>query len=196
MRGTVPGLINRTPYRTRMPSVYQDDDLLGRMLSAVDEVIAPVIVTVDGLHHYVDPWLAPADFVDMLAAWMGLDLDDHVPLEGRRAAVSGAMNLHRMRGTMRGITEGIQLLVGPSVNVNVADNGGATASSQPGGPLPGSAQAELKVTLTGKVDDAVLARVTEVVRALAPAHIPTSVAWATPPARPTAAAPAPAPEST
>lgn len=187
MRGTVPGLINRTPYRTRMPSVYQDDDLLGRMLAAVDEVIAPVIVTVDGLHHYVDPWLAPADFVDMLAAWMGLDLDDHVPLDGRRAAVSGAMRLHRMRGTMRGIAEGIQLLVGSAVTVSVTDNGGASASTEPGGPLPGSAQAELRVTLTGKADDALLARVTEVARVLAPAHVPTTVTWAAPPAR--AAAP-------
>ena len=49
MRGTVPGLSTRLPMGVQLPGLLQDDPLLQRMVSAFDEVLAPVIGVLDDL---------------------------------------------------------------------------------------------------------------------------------------------------
>jgi len=47
-----------------------------RFCSAFDEVLAPVFATLDGLPAYLDPALASEDFLDWLADWVGLVLNE------------------------------------------------------------------------------------------------------------------------
>ena len=98
-RGIVAGLATPAPLVQRLPGVLQDDEFTQRFVGAFDEAYAPILATLDSLACYFDPRLAPADFVDYLAGWVGVQLDDSWDLEQRRAIVAGAALVHRSRGT-------------------------------------------------------------------------------------------------
>ena len=74
MRGIVPDLASAVPIAQRLPGVYQEGDFTQRFVSTFDTALAPVIATLDGLPGYVDPWLAPPDFLDWLAGWVGVEV--------------------------------------------------------------------------------------------------------------------------
>ncbi len=116
-RGTVPGL--SSPYRIAefLPSVYQEDDpFIQRFTAGLDEVLAPVLSTLDCMEAYVDPHLTPEDFLGWLGSWVGAVVDEETPLALRRAAVAHAAALHRSRGTLGGLQALVELLTGGLVD--------------------------------------------------------------------------------
>jgi len=170
VRGLVPGLDSPVPLVHRIPGVLQDDDFTVRFVSAFDAGFAPVLATLDGLAAYVDPWLAPPDFVDWLAGWVGVEPDDAWSLEQRRAVVAGAALVHRRRGTARGIVEALELALGAQVELE--DSGGCTWASEPGSPVPASGPPSFTVRLLVEDPDAIdRRRVEMVLDAVKPAHV-------------------------
>lgn len=170
MRTALADLPTPHPIGQRLPAVYLDDDFILRFTSALDEVLAPVFVTLDCFASYLDPWLAPPDFLDWLAGWVALRIDESWPEELRRELIAHAVELHRWRGTRRGLAAHARLLTGGQVEV--FDSGGCTAADHPGGPLPGSAPPRVllrvRVADPTSVDQRQLhAAITEVV----PAHV-------------------------
>lgn len=179
-RGMVPGLPSPVPLVHRLPGVLQDDDFTRRFVSAFDDAYAPILVTLDSLSCYFDPQLAPPDFVDYLAGWVGIALDDSWTLEQRRAIVSGAAAVHRRRGTRRGMEEALGLGLG--ARVSVSDTGGCTWSATPGGPLPGSTPARMEVRIeVDAPDDVDPRRVESLIEATKPAHVAHTVVTTTRP---------------
>ncbi|MET8729398.1 phage tail protein [Streptomyces parvus] len=176
-RAAVPGLPSRYPIGELLPALYADDDLAQRFTAGLDTVLAPVLSTLDNLPAYVDPALAPADFLPWLASWVGVEADPAWPVELRRAVVAHAVELHRWRGTRRGLVERLRLVCG--VHAEVRDGGGATWSAEPGAALPPPPTGELLVRVwpvrAGDGADAVDAvdahRVLEVAAASCPAHL-------------------------
>ncbi|MCB7134955.1 phage tail protein [Cellulosimicrobium marinum] len=170
-RGAVPGLASPVPFASLLPGVYLDDDLLGRFVAAFDDALAPVFLTLDGLHGYVDPWLAPRDHLERVAAWVGVDLDPAWPTSRCREVVAGAARTHRLRGTARGVAEAVRAVV--DAQVDVTDTGGVTGSTEPGADLPGSPGPAFHVRVVAAdattVDER---RVREVVAAARPVHVP------------------------
>ncbi|WNF29706.1 phage tail protein I [Streptomyces sp. C11-1] len=170
-RASVPGLPSRYPIGDLLPALYADDDLAQRFTAGLDTVLAPVLSTLDNLPAYVDPALAPADFLPWLASWVGVDVDPAWPVELRRAVVARAVELHRWRGTRRGLVERLRLCCG--VHADVLDGGGATWSATPGAALPPPPAGELLVRVWpvrdgDAVDDR---RVLDVVTASCPVHL-------------------------
>ncbi|MFD5825206.1 phage tail protein [Lentzea sp. NPDC060358] len=173
MRSAVDDLVSPHPLGERMPAVYTDDDFTQRFTTALDEVLAPVFTVLDCFSSYLDPRLAPADFVDWLAGWVALDLDESWSTGQRRELVARAVHLHRLRGTNRGIADHVELLTGG--RVEVVDSGGTATSATPGGPLPGTSPAHVLIRIRVADPDAVdRARVTAAVRRMVPAHVATT----------------------
>jgi phage tail-like protein len=112
-----------------LPGLYQDDPMVGAWLSALDEVLAPVFLTLDGFPAYLDPWLTPADFVPWLAGWVGLVLDPAWPMGRRRAGIARAAELYRLRGTAAGVAAAVELATG--VSPEVTESGGSAWSPRP-----------------------------------------------------------------
>ncbi|MFD4018393.1 phage tail protein [Streptomyces sindenensis] len=176
-RAAVPGLPSRYPIGELLPALYADDDLAQRFTAGLDTVLAPVLSTLDNLPAYVDPALAPADFLPWLASWVGVEADPAWPVELRRAVVAHAVDLHRWRGTRRGLVERLRLVCG--VHAEVRDGGGATWSAEPGAALPPPPTGELLVRVwpvrgpdgAGRVDAVDVHRVVEVATASCPAHL-------------------------
>jgi phage tail-like protein len=170
MRGTVEGLTTPHPLGELLPGVYQEDAFAQRLCDALDSVLAPVIATLDCLEAYLDPELTPLDFLDWLAGWVAVTLDQNWPEERRRALVANAGELYRWHGTVKGITEHVALYTG--VSPEVTDSGGAVWSPVPGGPLPGSPTFEVVVRVR-VADPSTLNpnHLDAVVSAVKPAHV-------------------------
>jgi phage tail-like protein len=172
--GTVADLATPHPIGELLPAVYSEDDFTQRFTGALDEVLAPVLSTLDCLDAYLDPSLAPTDFVDWLAGWVALPLGEGWSIERRRRLVAAAVALHRRRGTRGGLADLVALVTGGQVEVS--ESGGCAASPQAGGDLPGQAQPYLRVRV--RVSDPAgvnLVRLTDLVAANKPAHLPHTV---------------------
>jgi phage tail-like protein len=149
MRGLVPGLPSPSPLLDMLPSIYQEDPFTERFVGGFDDVLAPVLSTVDCLVDYLDPLLAPEDFLAWLSGWVGIDLDEGWPLERRRAVVASAVEMYRMRGTVAGLRAHLEVLTGGEVDI--ADSGGVAWSLDPAADLPG--QAHPRVAVRVRVSD-------------------------------------------
>ena len=125
---------------------WQRRNFAMRFLSAFDEVLAPVFVTLDNLDAYLDVRLTPGDFVDWLAGWVDLMPNHAWPVPRRRERIARAAHLVRSWGTAQGIRNYIAAFAGvdPS-NVEIIENGGVAYSPTPGGELPGTPEPHLKV---------------------------------------------------
>jgi phage tail-like protein len=127
VRGIVPDLASGVPIAQRLPGVYQEEEFTQRFVSTFDTALAPVIATLDGLPGYVDPWLAPTDFLDWLAGWVGVEIDEEWTVPQRRQIVSGAALMHRRRGTAAGIADVVRLTVDDECDVEVEESGTSLA---------------------------------------------------------------------
>ena len=171
MRGVIEGLESAAPLLYRLPGTYQDDPFTARFVAAFDDALAPVLLTLDNLAAYVDPDLAPDDFVAFLAGWVGVELDEQTGSEDRRRAVRSAVTAYHRRGT----AEGLALVVGHATDgeVEVTETGGARWSTSPGADLPGEPAPRVTIRVTvADPNDVDLPRLRAVVEAATPAHVP------------------------
>ena len=174
MRGAGAVLANPFPMGERLPGLFLDDDFVQRFVSAFDEALAPAVAALDNLPAYLDPAVAPADFVEWLAGWVGVSLDENWPLDRRRELIARAATLYRRRGTAGALADQVALYAG--VLPEVIETGGVAWSAEPDGPLPGSADPRLTVRVTVPDPSAVDVRRLEAIVAEAkPAHVPATL---------------------
>lgn len=99
-----------------------------RFTEALDEVLAPVLATLDNLPAYFDPKTAPEHFLDWLAGWVGLELFEKWPAELRRRLVADAVKRHRQRGTMLGVENVVAIFVDVNPEqITIRESGGVWA---------------------------------------------------------------------
>lgn len=199
-RGAVDGLVSPHPLGEGLPAIYLEDVFVQRLTSALDLVLAPVFSSLDNLEWYLDPRLAPSDFVRWLGSWVGMVFDETVPLERQRELISCAAQLYSVRGTIRGLASHLRIASGAAIEID--DSGGTAWYTTSGNPPPGRPGFEMVVRLrvdgTTHVD---LQEVGTLVSAAKPAHVVHRIELIgpeSPPSAPPAVSPqAPAePEST
>ena len=173
-RGVLAGLVSPRPIGAELPAVFQEDDFCQRFTGGLDEVLAPVFTTLDCLEAYLDPALAPEDFVDWLAGWVGVELDETWSRERRRRLVHEAVALYRRRGTPEGLSAHVELYAG--VAPRLEESGGCSWSESANTPLPGSPRPHLAVVLEIGDEQVLNDRTLErIVAASRPAHLPFEV---------------------
>jgi phage tail-like protein len=169
-RASIPGLRSRHPIGELLPAMFADDDLAQRFTAGLDTVLAPVFSSLDNLAAYFQPRLAPMDFLAWLADWVAVEADPGWPQEVRRAMVERAVELHRWRGTRRGLEERLRLVLG--VGAQIVDGGGVAWSTSPEPALPPAPTGEVLVRVwperTAVVDEE---QVLAVARASCPVHL-------------------------
>ncbi|WP_375386963.1 phage tail protein [uncultured Amnibacterium sp.] len=177
MRGTVDGLGVATPLSTRLPGVLQDDAFIELLCGAVDELLAPVLLTLDSLEAYVDPALTPQDFLPWLGTWVGFDSGAGWGADRTRALIARATAMHAGRGTIEGVRFAVSVAAGADAVVVVEDTGGVAVSAVPDGRPPAGGPARVTVTVTGPETAApeYQQRLRSVVAAAVPASVPFTV---------------------
>lgn len=177
-RGTTQHVPVTRPLIRELPAIYQDGLFLERFTSGLDSVVAPAMATLDCVHAYIDPAVAPADFVEWLGGWVGARLEEDWKLERRRAFVANAVRIFAMRGTASGLIEELEMYSGGRVEV---DDPGAVWTS--GTPTGEGQRADRRtedrtVRVTVDVPDSATinwAALRTMVRDAVPAHLPVEI---------------------
>jgi phage tail-like protein len=134
LRESPPTASARAYLRSGLPAMYTDRDRIrparGRgpafgleFVSALEEVLDPVVAVLDCLPSHLLPEMAPLRMVDLMGCWLGVEMDERWPLEQRRALVRQAPELARWRGTRRGLEMALGLIY-PNLPFRVVDRGG------------------------------------------------------------------------
>jgi phage tail-like protein len=145
-RGLVDDLRSPHPLGAHLPAVYQvKDPFTMGLAAACDDILAPIFASLDSFDSYLDPALTPLDFLQWLGTWVGLALDESWTPERRRAFVAEASALYKVRGTLGGLRDYLELLTGGEVGVE--DSGGTAWSTESGSPFPGRPDFEVTITL-------------------------------------------------
>jgi phage tail-like protein len=170
MRSTIQDLETAAPLGPMLPAIYQEDEFSMRFVAGFDEVLAPILLTLDCLIDYFDPALTPTDFLDWLASWVGIEVDESWATERRRAAVATAVEMYRMRGTISGLRANLEVLSGGQVEIT--DSGGVAWSTKPMGELPGQDSPRLAVRVTvSDASERTTKAIDSIVTTAKPAHV-------------------------
>lgn len=166
-RSGLDGINSPHPIGLTLSAPFQEDDFAQRFTAGLDKVLAPVFLTLDNIDAYFDPHLAPDDFLDWLSTWVGLSLDENWHLSKQRRLISQAVELYAWRGTIKGVAALVEIYA--DVVPEISENGGISTSDVPGGEVPGSPEATMKVTVRGA--DVEASRIDVIVSAAKPAHV-------------------------
>ena len=115
-----------------LPAVYSEDDRsrrsLERYLAVLQATAGGIDRTIGAIRRLFDPKAVPAGpFLDYLAAWLGVSLEEDWPDAQKRRHLVAAPGLLRGRGTVKGLRDALR--------VNLADAAGdAALAAYPGLP--------------------------------------------------------------
>lgn len=149
MRGMVEGLPSPHPIGQALPALFQDDEVALAFTAGLDELLTPIFLTLDAMESYVDPWLAPPDYLAWIAEWVSSPWDESLDDLGQRRLVAGSADLLGWAGTAKGLAALVEMHAG--VTPEIEESGAVAWSVEPGGDLPGSA--EPRVTVRVRVED-------------------------------------------
>ena len=174
-------LVNPHPLADTLPGVYREAwvderrrtnrEAFGtRFISALDDVLAPILSTLDNFESYLDPTTTSEDFLAWLGEWVAATVDASWPEDRRRAYVAEAAELYRRRGTAAGLRDHVQIYTGGMIEI--VENGASSWSAKSDGKLPGSPEPVVVVrVIVDDPDTLDLAKVDAMVRASKPAHV-------------------------
>jgi phage tail-like protein len=129
---TPPVASSRAYLRAGLPAVYQEGDFGMRFIGALETLLDPIVAVLDALPAHFSADHAPRDILDLLSAWMGVDLDESQTPAQRREMVRKAAELGRRRGTRAGMELALSLMF-PKLPLRVEDLGGVRTDPPEGG---------------------------------------------------------------
>jgi phage tail-like protein len=138
-----------------LPPLYSGLPFLGSFLLAFEAVLTPIEQIVDHFDLYLDPGTSPERFLDQLARWLGLTLDEKWPPEKRRAVLKESAELYRRRGTRWGLSRHIEIYAGVPPKITEPKN------------RPHHFKVSIKLPKSARVEEETLRRI---VAANKPAH--------------------------
>lgn len=170
MRADIAELPSPHPFAPTLPGMYHGQSFVDRFCSALDEVLAPVLCTLDNLPAYLDVATAPEDLLPWLATWTGMSVDPTQSRERQRSLLRQAVTLQGIQGTRRGIELAVEAVFG--LRAEVQETGGVAWSTEADASLPGEPLQAFVVQVhapDGQTVDA--QRLDLVVSALKPAQV-------------------------
>jgi len=114
---------SRAYLRNELPALYQDGDFGMRFVGALETLLDPIVGVLDNLPAHFSAGHAPRDVLELMAAWLGVELDESQSLKERREMVRRTPELSRRRGTKRGLELALHLWF-PGLPLRVEDPGG------------------------------------------------------------------------
>ena len=194
-RAAPPSASARAYLRSGLPAVYREswetpglhaarapgDDLESpfamRFLRALEEVLDPIITLLDCLPAHLDPKLAPAEALHLMALWLGLPFEEHLPRTMQQRLVENALEISRSRGTARGLQLLLELMFvepdGTGDPVFIVRDGGycVVGSAPPSDATDRPEPATFIVQWTKPIDEDRLASIKRVVEREKPVNV-------------------------
>jgi phage tail-like protein len=128
----------RLSYLRYLPAVYQENEpsreFLERYLSVFETVMSGLETTIGRTSELFDPWQTPPDFLDWLAQWLDIAVEEGWPEGVKRKLIARAASLYERKGTPAGLADFIEIVTGqrPTIRESFATDvpyvlGGAVA---------------------------------------------------------------------
>ncbi|MGI8633136.1 MAG: phage tail protein [Solirubrobacterales bacterium] len=169
----------RAYLRASVPAIYQDGDFGLRFLGALETLLDPIVAALDALPAHFDADLAPRDVLELVAAWLGVELDESWAQGRQGELVSSASELARGRGTRAGLVLALRLAF-PGLPLEVEDRGGVTWGDEVGWAAT-DAQAGFVVRCPVPVPEEEQATIAVLVDESKPAHVSYELVMEAPP---------------
>ena len=160
----------RRVLRGAMPALYHDGELGLGFLAALERLLDPVVALLDSRQAHFTAALAPHDALDLLAAWLGLDLDEAWPEDRRRTLVELAPELARRRGTKAGLERALGAAF-PDLPLRVEDRGAARAVVEPAAARK-AARRGFDVYCDAAIPEGEQAAIARLIERMKPVHVP------------------------
>lgn len=109
--------VARRGYMELLPAIYRRSDALGRnvvrdICFVFEHLFGSVEELLDEGHVFYDPHECPPEFLPWLASWTAMVVDMDWPEAKKRAILKRAVDLYRIRGTVRGLSLALQVFTG------------------------------------------------------------------------------------
>jgi phage tail-like protein len=105
-----------------LPSIYSQDEFLGRYLLIFESILSPIIWMIDNFDLYLTPDIAPANWLEWMASWFDLLVLPDLPIERQREIMRQAGWLFMRRGTRAGLQRLLELYFGVTPEIVETDN--------------------------------------------------------------------------
>jgi phage tail-like protein len=167
-----------------LPSIYEQDPFIGRFLRIFEDVHTPVRRMASTLPEYFDPVVAPPALQAILGDWRGEEWTGplaRLSHEARGRLIREALELHRWRGTRRGLRRALEIATGHTPLITDYGNGTVLSEEAHLGTNTRLEDAQpFQITVTFECDrsevDELLVRA--IIRRHRPAHVMCTVAFA------------------
>ncbi len=117
--------VSRDSYVRWLPAIYQRSDISGRnvvkeLLWVTQHLFGSIEEQLNVGFTFYDPYETPEHFLPWLASWTAMVLEEDWPIAKKRRLIKRAVELYRIRGTLRGLKLFISLFTGhePDVREN------------------------------------------------------------------------------
>ena len=106
----------RLSYLRYLPAVYQEDpasrEFLERFLSLFETVFSDLEATIERIPEIFDPKSTPKEFLDWLAQWLDLGIEEEWSPTVKRKLIGSAASLYQRKGRPDALAEFIEIVTG------------------------------------------------------------------------------------
>ena len=106
----------RLSYLRYLPAVYQEEEasreFLERFLSIFETVFSDLESTIDVIPEVFDPEHTPKEFLDWLAQWLDLGIEEDWSADVKRELIRNASSLYQKKGRPDGLADFIEIVTG------------------------------------------------------------------------------------
>jgi phage tail-like protein len=104
----------RLSYLRYLPAVYQEDptsrEFLGRFLSIFETIFSDLEATIERIPEIFDPESTPKEFLDWLAQWLDLGIEEEWSPNVKRQLIHRAASLYQRKGRPDALAEFIEIV--------------------------------------------------------------------------------------
>lgn len=95
-----------------LPSIFQENDFLSRYLMIFQHLYNDISIKIDNINELFRPMHCPSDFLQILANWLGINVELLGSEESKRLFLQYAIPLFKLRGTILGLKIYVYILTG------------------------------------------------------------------------------------
>ena len=184
MESVQVAVLGKGKYLEFLPEMYERDEFTSRFLMLFESFWKPISQQIDQIENYFDPDLTPREFLPWLSSWIGLPVDNSLPVPRLRKLLNQAMHLFQCRGTLRALKSTLEIYTEGEIDIleRRANNFVLGPGSALGAAIAlGRANQPDSISVKMRLPRAELARMQfseemyqrkmiEIIRALVPAH--------------------------
>lgn len=100
-----------------LPELYESDDFTSRFLMLFESFWKPLSSQIAQVENHFDPALTPPEFLPWLASWIGLPVEESLPVDRLRAMIKQAIVLFQYRGTAQALKTYLEIYTNGKVSI-------------------------------------------------------------------------------